>query len=55
MAKKRKKKSTVAPGDSFAVPLEGGRYAVCRVLKINDNDLVLIANADWIGTEVPRR
>lgn len=36
MAKKRRNESTAVAGDTFAVPLEGGRFAVCRVLKVND-------------------
>lgn len=41
-------------GDTFAVPLEGGRFAACRVLAVNERgDMVLVANADWIGRQIP--
>jgi hypothetical protein len=53
MAKKQKKPTAVA-GDAFAVPLEGGQFAVCRVLKVRDRtDTMLVANSDWIGHQVP--
>ena len=54
MAKRRLKKPVPAAGKTFAVPLEGGRFAVCRVLAVNERgDMVLVANADWIGRRVP--
>jgi hypothetical protein len=54
VAKRRSKKPIPAVGDTFAVPLEGGRLAVCRVLAVNERgDMVLVANADWIGRKVP--
>jgi hypothetical protein len=54
VAKRRPKKPVPAAGDTFAVPLEGGRFAVCRVLAVNERgDMVLVANADWIGRQVP--
>ena len=52
MAKKTQNKPTPVTGDAFAVPLEGGRFAVCRVLKVRE-DALLVANADWIGRAVP--
>lgn len=54
MAKRRLKKPVPVAGDAFAVPLEGGRFAACRVLAVNERgDMVLVANADWIGRKVP--
>lgn len=54
MAKKRQKKPTTVVGDAFAIPLEGGRFAVCRVLKVRGGtDTMLVANADWTGNHVP--
>lgn len=54
MAKRHSKKAVLDVGDAFAVPLEGGRFAVCRVLAVNERgDMVLVANADWIGQRVP--
>ena len=54
MAKKRPKKPTPVVGDIFAVPLDGGRFAVCQVLSVKeDSGMLLVANADWIGREVP--
>src|SRR5262249_44119402 len=39
---------------AFAVPLEGGRFAVCRVLTVEEGTgMLLVANADWIGRQVP--
>jgi hypothetical protein len=52
MAKKRQEGWTARVGDAFAVPLEGGRFAVCRVLSISDH-LMLVVNAAWIGCQVP--
>jgi len=56
-------------GDTFAIPLEGGRFAACRVLAVKrraeipsaiaveptrPNDLMVAAvNADWIGHQLP--
>jgi hypothetical protein len=54
MAEKGPKKQAVVAGDAFAVPLEGGMFAVCRVLKVQElTDKMLVANADWIGNQVP--
>lgn len=58
----RKKKPVLPPiGAAFAVPLEGGRYSVCRVLGDNSDkhattckdDVVLVAGCKWIGPQVP--
>jgi len=54
VAKRRPKTPVPVAGDTFAVPLEGGRFAICRVLAVNERgDMVLVANADWIGRNVP--
>jgi hypothetical protein len=54
VAKRRPKNSAPVAGDTFAVPLEGGRFAVCRVLAVNERgNVVLVANADWIGSQAP--
>src|SRR5262245_34205970 len=54
VAKRRPKKPAPVAGDTFAVPLEGGRFAVCRVLAVSERgDMVLVANADWIGRREP--
>lgn len=50
-----------AIGDAFAVPLDDGRYSVCRVLldvnsdpaKQWNSDRVLAACSAWIGDEIP--
>lgn len=58
----RKKKPVLPPiGTAFAVPLEGARYSVCRVLTNNSDkhattckdDVVLVAGCRWIGTQIP--
>ena len=55
MAKRRPKNPAPVAGDTFAIPLEGGRFAVCRVLAVNERgDTALVANADWIGRPGPR-
>lgn len=54
MAKRRPKRPAPVVGDTFAVPLEGGRFSVCRVLAVNERgDMVLVVNADWFGRKVP--
>jgi len=54
VAKKRTKKPAPVVGDAFAVPLEGGRFAACRVLAVDEHtNLLLVANADWIGRQTP--
>lgn len=43
-----------AVGEAFAVAIGGGRFAVCRVVAVNETgDMFLVANADWFGTQVP--
>ncbi|HYH67205.1 MAG TPA: hypothetical protein VD866_21090 [Urbifossiella sp.] len=59
-----RKKSTKlpSPGDAFAVPLEDGRYSVCRVILDASSDAarrwntngVLVACSAWVGSELPR-
>jgi len=59
-----RKKTTPLPsqGDAFAVPLDDGRYSVCRVILDASSDAakrwnvtgVLVACSEWIGSEVPR-
>lgn len=59
-----RKKVTPLPsqGDAFAVPLDDGRYSVCRVLLDASSDAakqwnahcVLVACSAWIGAEVPQ-
>ena len=54
MAKRRAKKRAPLAGDAYAVALEGGRFAACRVLKVSARTgMALVANADWIGREPP--
>lgn len=56
-----RKKKVILPnaGDAFAVPLEDGRYSVCRVLADRITrpklsiDAVLVASSAWIGSEIP--
>jgi hypothetical protein len=49
-----RKRTAVVLGDAFAIPLESGQFAVCRVLKLHDYaDKMLVANADWFGKQVP--
>jgi hypothetical protein len=60
----QKKKVTLpAEGEAFAVPLEDGRYSVCRVIHGAGSDAarqwskspcVLVACSAWIGSELPR-
>src|SRR5262249_39307089 len=46
VAKKRSKKWAPVAGDAFAVPLEGGRFAVCRVLEVDEaKGMWLVANS----------
>jgi hypothetical protein len=54
MAKKHQEQRPLAAGDAFAIPLEGGRYSVCRVLRIRDKTgPMFVANSAWIGSQVP--
>ncbi|HET6252309.1 MAG TPA: hypothetical protein VFE47_31775, partial [Tepidisphaeraceae bacterium] len=53
MAKPNQRKRAIIAGDAFAVPLQGGRFAVCRVLKVRDKMDLLVANSSWIGRQVP--
>ncbi len=60
MSLKKKKTSLPVRGSAFAVPLEDGRYTVCRVLTNARNDLerssidsVLVTCSQWVGSEVP--
>lgn len=53
MAKKRRKQPTHAAGDAFAVPLEDGRFTVCRVLKVGPTGMSLVVGSEWIGAKVP--
>ncbi len=62
LAMARKKKPSLPPvGAAFAVPLEDGRYSVCRVLTNNSDkhattckdDAVLVAGCHWVGPQVP--
>ncbi len=58
---RRKKVQLPAAGDAFAVPLDDGRYFVCRVILDADSEpakqwksaCVLVACSAWIGTEIP--
>lgn len=59
-----RKKTTRLPtqGDAFAVPLDDGRYSVCRVIldasseaaKRWKSKCVLVACSAWIGTAIPK-
>jgi len=59
---RKKKVQLPAEGDAFAVPLDDGRYSVCRVLLDADSepakdwkfDCVLVACSEWIGSEIPK-
>lgn len=57
---RKKKVSLPAAGDVFAVPLEDGRYSVCRVICDGTTNprlsihAVLVASSAWIGSEVPK-
>lgn len=56
-----RKKNVPLPkaGDAFAVPLEDGRYSVCRVLIDRESypnlsiDAVLCVGSSWIGDDIP--
>ena len=56
---RKKKVQLPAAGDVFAVPLEDGRYSVCRVIADKTTNprlsihAVLVASSAWIGPEVP--
>lgn len=58
---RKKKVKLPAEGDAFAVPLDDGRYSVCRVLLDADSEsakewksgCVLVACSSWIGNELP--
>ena len=57
----RKKGRRPMLGDAYAVPLEDGRYAVCRVISASGNEgggtaqraPVLVVGSAWIGNEIP--
>src|SRR5262249_17341571 len=59
--KARAKPSLPNPGDAFLMPLEDGRYGVCRVLrrptseeaKFHGAGCVLVAASPWIGDAAP--
>lgn len=52
--KKHPTKLAPVAGDAFAVPLEGGRFAACRVLAVGErSDTLLVANANWISQQLP--
>jgi hypothetical protein len=64
MAKKQTKSAKVTlpePGAVFLMPLEDGRYGVCRVLRENTEKerqghgcpCILVAASPWIGPEAP--
>lgn len=61
MGRKRKKLPLPAEGAAFAVPLEDGRFSVCRVIRVTTSDeakkhgeeSVLVACSAWIGDAVP--
>ena len=55
MARKKSHQLSVAVGDTFAVPLEDGRFSACRVVRISDETgLICVASCAWIGTQVPK-
>jgi hypothetical protein len=44
----------VEPGDAFALPLEDGRWGVCRVVRKSSDPLaVLVAASAWLGDAPP--
>lgn len=61
MARKKKKTELPTEGAAFAVPLEDGRYSVCRVLHDRDSEyaqeqrsrVILVACSAWVGDKVP--
>ncbi len=61
MGRKRTKAILPTAGAAFAIPLEDGRFGVCRVLRGTNPDEakrmgaegVLVACSAWIGPEVP--
>lgn len=57
MAKKRKKENALPNlGDVFLMPLEDGRFGVCRVIQKGLQDgreRVLVAASPWIGSGRP--
>src|SRR5436189_3495829 len=54
MARKLLKHLPIVAGDVFAIPLEDGRFSVCRVLRIRDKTgLMFVASSAWIGSKVP--
>lgn len=42
----------VQPGDLFAMPLAGGRWGVCRVLRVKRQQ-VLVQSSPWVGDAPP--
>ncbi len=61
MGRRRKKLPLPVEGAAFAVPLEDGRFSVCRVIRVTTSDeakehgeeSVLVACSAWIGDAVP--
>lgn len=61
MGRKRKKLPLPAEGAAFAVPLEDGRFSVCRVIRVTTSEeaikhgeeSVLVACSAWIGDAIP--
>lgn len=54
----RKRPQRAAAGDAFLLPLEDGRFGLCRVLRCEDAELeiqrgALIELSAWIGAEPP--
>lgn len=50
MAKKRK---CLRPGDTFAVPLEDGRFSACRVVQVREDGAYLVVGCAFIGAKLP--
>src|SRR5262245_38052796 len=58
MARSRRSRSgpfdQINPGDTFALPLEDGRWTACRILgKSSDRRSVLVISSAWIGAAPP--
>ncbi len=61
MAKTPRDNGLPAQHSAFAIPLEDGRYGVCRIIRTlaadpnndQDKDSVLVVSSAWIGDDIP--
>lgn len=51
---KQRKTAPLTPGDTFAVPLDGGRYSACRVVRAHDDEKYLVVSSEFIGKQAPQ-